>query len=166
MGSCLAFAFVPFRSGNLNLITARCTSGYGPIAGLISLSAFGLNLLSARLSTLVTTDMPLALSILLLGLLIWQKTRKGEPWNSRDRWWVFALLTVSMLIKGPIVYAFLVPGIAALAWRAHKDKMTSAWSCRWPWVGSLAVFLLCVTGGILFRPVFTTGRSPRIPGAL
>jgi 4-amino-4-deoxy-L-arabinose transferase-like glycosyltransferase len=136
------------------LLLRSATSGYGPIAGLISLSAFGLNLLSARLSTLVTTDMPLALSILLLGLLIWQKTRKGEPWNSSDRWWVFALLTVSMLIKGPIVYAFLVPGIAALAWRAHKDKMTSAWSGWWPWVGSLAVFLLWVTGGILFKPGF------------
>ena len=136
------------------LLLRAGTSGYGPIAGLISLSAFGLNLLSARLSTLVTTDMPLALSILLLGLLIWQKTRKGEPWNSPDRWWVFALLTVSMLIKGPIVYAFLLPGIAALAWRAHKDKITSPWSGWWPWVGSLAVFLLWVTGGILFKPGF------------
>ena len=155
MGSCLAFAFVPFHQWqSQSYYCGPGASGYGPIAGLISLSAFGLNLLSARLSTLVTTDMPLALSILLLGLLIWQKTRKGEPWSSPDRWRVFALLTVSMLIKGPIVYAFLVPGIAALAWRAHKDKMTSAWSGRCPWVASLAVFLLWVTGGILFKPGF------------
>jgi 4-amino-4-deoxy-L-arabinose transferase-like glycosyltransferase len=136
------------------LLLRASGSAYGPIAGLISLSAFGLNLLSARLSTLVTTDMPLALSIFLLGLLIWQKIRKAEPWNSLDRWWVFALLTVSMLIKGPIVYAFLLPGIAALAWRAHKDKITNAWSGWWPWVGSLAVFLLWVAGGILFKPGF------------
>src|SRR3954464_9981886 len=40
---------------------------YGSNSGFIALSAFGLNLLSPRLATLVRTDMPLALVIFLIG---------------------------------------------------------------------------------------------------
>ena len=136
------------------LLLRAASSAYGRTAGLISLGAFGLNLLSVRLATLVSTDMLLALSIFLPGLLIWQKISTGEDWTSRDRWCFFGLLTASLLIKGPIVYAFLLPGIGAFAWRAGADKLTNAWSGWWPWIGSLAVFLAWVTGGILFKPGF------------
>src|SRR5262249_26509872 len=83
------------------------------IAALIAVGAFGLNLLSPRLATLVRTDMPLALVIFLIGLLIWQKIREENEWKRRDRLYVFVLLTAAMLIKGPIVYAFLFPGHCA-----------------------------------------------------
>src|SRR5215475_13502622 len=98
----LALAIVLFRAAK---------DAYGKVAGVIALSAFGLNLLSPRLATLVRTDMPLALVIFLIGLLIWQKIREGDEWKRRDRLYVFVLLTAAMLIKGPIVYAFLLPGI-------------------------------------------------------
>ena len=62
----LALAIVLFRAAK---------DAYGKIAALIALSAFGFNLLSSRLATLVRTDMPLALVIFLIGLLIWQKIR-------------------------------------------------------------------------------------------
>ena len=146
------------------------SSAYGPIAGLIALGAFGLNLLSPRLATLVRTDMPLALVIFLIGVLIWKKIREGTEWRLRDQIYVFALLTIAMLIKGPIVYAFLLPGIALFEWRrrrhavvagvgdpgrAHKvPLLQNAWPGWWPWIASLAVFLLWVTGGILFQPGF------------
>src|SRR5438270_4907210 len=42
------------------------TSAYGTSAGAIALGAFGFNLLSPRLATLVRTDMPLALVIFLI----------------------------------------------------------------------------------------------------
>src|SRR5216117_3475486 len=152
------------------LLFRAATSAYGTIAGLIAFGAFGLNLLSPRLATLVRTDMPLALVIFLIGLLIWKKIREGTEWRLRDRIYVFALLTIAMLIKGPIVYAFLLPGIALFEWRrrrhavaagvgapgkAHKvPLLQNAWSGWWPWIGSLAVFLLWVTGGIVFQPGF------------
>src|SRR5438874_8240812 len=91
----------------------------GNLGGLIAFAAFGFNLLSPRLATLVRSDMPLALVIFLIGLLIWEKIRKQEPWTRRDRLVMFGLLTAGMLIKGPIVYAFLVPGIVVYQWRAH-----------------------------------------------
>lgn len=143
--SAIAISILLLRAGS---------SADGPVARLISFSAFGLNLLSVRLATLVTTDMPLALSIMLLGLLIWQKIRTGEPWHWRDRWCMFVLLTASMFIKGPIGCAFLLPGIVVFNWCAHKSKFTSAWSGWWPWIGSSAIFLLWVGGGILFKPGF------------
>jgi 4-amino-4-deoxy-L-arabinose transferase-like glycosyltransferase len=146
------------------------SSAYEPIAGLIALGAFGLNLLSPRLATLVRTDMPLALIIFLIGVLIWKRIREGTEWRLRDQIYVFALLTIAMLIKGPIVYAFLLPGIALFEWRcsrhavvagvgdlgrAHKvPLLQNAWPGWWPWIGSLAVFLLWVIGGILFQPGF------------
>ena len=59
----------------------------------LRLSAFGLNLLTPRLATLVRTDMPLALVIFLIGLLIWKKIQRQDEWNVRDRVYLFALLT-------------------------------------------------------------------------
>src|SRR5205807_8624731 len=59
------------------LLFRAATSAYGQIPGLVALGAFGLNLLSPRLATLVRTDMPLALAIFLIGLLILEKIRAG-----------------------------------------------------------------------------------------
>jgi 4-amino-4-deoxy-L-arabinose transferase-like glycosyltransferase len=134
-------------------------TAYGPVAGLIALSAFGFNLLSPRLATLVRTDMPLALVIFLIGVLIWKKIRAQSEWRLQDRVYIFVLLIVAMLIKGPIVYAFLLPGIALFEWRHGRARppgapRPSAWPGWWPWVASLAIFLLWVIGGILFQPGF------------
>ncbi|HEY5992155.1 MAG TPA: glycosyltransferase family 39 protein [Candidatus Udaeobacter sp.] len=104
------------------LLFRAATSAYGTIPGLMALGAFGLNLLSPRLATLVRTDMPLALVIFLIGLLIWQKIRSETEWRLRDQVYIFALLTVAMLIKGPIVYAFLLPGIALFEWREGRAQ--------------------------------------------
>ena len=106
----------------LAILLFRCASyAYGSIAGLVALSAFGFNLLSPRLATLVRTDMPLAFVIFLIGLLIWEKSRRQDEWKSRDRVYLFALLTIAMLIKGPIVYAFLLPGILMFElWRRRR----------------------------------------------
>src|SRR5213082_2013966 len=130
----LALAFVLFRAAN---------DAYGTVAAIIALSAFGLNLVSPRLATLVRTDMPLALAIFLIGLLIWEKIRCGDEWELRDQIYVFVLLTAAMLIKGPIVYAFLLPGIALF--QVHHGRTrpegvpsNSTWSGWWPWVASFA----------------------------
>jgi 4-amino-4-deoxy-L-arabinose transferase-like glycosyltransferase len=145
------------------LLLRAATSAYGAIAGLIALGAFGLNLLSPRLATLVRTDMPLALVIFLIGLLIWQKIRVRAEWRLEDQVCIFALVTVAMLIKGPIVYAFLLPGIALFtvavalwAMRAPGTarRLQSTWFGWWPWIASLVVFLVWVLGGILFTPGF------------
>jgi 4-amino-4-deoxy-L-arabinose transferase-like glycosyltransferase len=153
----IAISVLLFRTASL---------AYGTIAGLIALSAFGLNLLSLRLATLVRTDMPLAFVIFLIGFLIWRKIQKEEAWKPRDRIYIFALLIAAMLIKGPIVYAFLLPGIALFQWRTWKghgrarppgaplQRGVNAWFGWWPWVASLGVFLLWVIGGILFQPGF------------
>jgi 4-amino-4-deoxy-L-arabinose transferase-like glycosyltransferase len=149
----LALAVVLFRAAK---------DAYGKVAAVIAVGAFGLNLLSPRLATLVRTDMPLALVIFLIGLLIWQRVRQEDEWKLRDQVYVFVLLTAAMLIKGPIVYAFLLPGIAVF--QLHRDRMRpprapktnsgSAWPGWWPWVASLAIFLIWVGGGIRFQPGF------------
>ena len=152
----VALALLLFRSAE---------SAYGLTAGLIALGAFGLNLLTPRLATLVRTDMLLALVIFAIGLLIWKKIRDETEWRLRDRFYLFGLLTIAMLIKGPIVYAFLLPGIALFQWRgrvgalrrpdsAARRPYQSAWPGWWPWIASLALFLLWVIGGIVLQPGF------------
>jgi 4-amino-4-deoxy-L-arabinose transferase-like glycosyltransferase len=156
------------------LLFRAAALAYGTIAGLIAFSAFGLNLLSPRLATLVRTDMPLAFVIFLIGLSIWERIRRETEWRPRDRVCIFALLTVAMLIKGPIVYAFLLPGVALFQWRHGRARppgapsngsipseridrvrrLQCAWPGWWPWIASLAVFLLWVIGGIFFQPGF------------
>ncbi len=152
--SALALATVLVRA-------AKCA--YGATAGLIALAAFGFNLLSPRLASLVRTDMPLALVVFLIGFLLWRKIRAGTEWTRREQIYVFLLLTAAMLIKGPIVYAFLLPGIVidavAVSRRETRTPRTasrqqSAWPGWWPWVASLAIFLIWVIGGIQLQPGF------------
>jgi len=150
----LALAVVLFRAAK---------DAYGKVAAVIAVGAFGLNLVSPRLATLVRTDMPLALVIFLIGLLIWHRVRHEGEWKLHDQVYVFVLLTAAMLIKGPIVYAFLLPGIAVFQLHrgrtrrppgAPKTNSGSAWPGWWPWVASVAIFLIWVGGGIRFQPGF------------
>jgi 4-amino-4-deoxy-L-arabinose transferase-like glycosyltransferase len=146
----LALVMVLFRAANC---------AYGSIAALIALGAFGLNLLSPRLATLVRTDMPLALVTFLIGVLIWQQIREGRDWRLREQLYLFVLLMAAMLIKGPIVYALLLPGVALFQLRYGRARPPgapshSAWPGWWPWVASLAIFLIWVIGGIWFQPGF------------
>ena len=129
-------------------------AAYGNLSGLFVISALGLNLLSPRLATLVRTDMPLAFVIFLLGSQIWWKIRRGEPWTTTDRVMTFFLLTSAMLIKGPIVYAFLLPGLITYQVLRRKGAAPSGWSGWWPWILSLAIFLAWTFGGIASQEGF------------
>jgi len=134
----------------------RSAAIYGPIAALTATCALGLNLFVPRLASLVRTDMPLALVLFAIGWLIWEKTRTRAAWTTRDRLLLFLLLSAGMLIKGPIVYAFLLPGLVAFQWRWRGTSAApSAWSGWLPWLVSFLVFLIWVAGGILFVPEFT-----------
>ncbi|MEY2480065.1 MAG: hypothetical protein QOI04_992 [Verrucomicrobiota bacterium] len=139
----------------LALLARSACPGSSATASIIAAAAFGLNLLSPRLASLVRTDMPLALVIFLSGLQIWEKIRTRAEWRPRDRVIQFGLLTAAMLIKGPIVYAFLLPGIALFQWRERKNgKAGGAWSGWWPWLASLSIFLAWTIGGIICVPEF------------
>jgi 4-amino-4-deoxy-L-arabinose transferase-like glycosyltransferase len=139
----------------LTLFLSRAASkAYGGIAALIALSAFAFNLLTPRLASLVRTDTPLALVVFLIGLQIWSHIREQRKWSVRDRVVAFVLLSAGMLIKGPIIYAFLLPGIALFQWWRRKTNAPSAWCGWWPWLASLAIFLAWVIGGSIFVPNF------------
>ena len=143
--SAVVMAIILFRAAR---------AAYGAAPALIALGAFCLNLLSVRLATLVRTDMPLALFIFLPGLLIWQKIRAREAWERRDRWEMFALFAASMLIKGPMNFAFILPGIVLFKLLVAKRSGTSAWCGWWPWLASLGVILVWTIFGIKFVPAF------------
>ena len=126
----LAWRLPSFLAGLalLFLIARAAAAAYGGAAALVAACAFGLNLFTPRLASLVRTDMPLALILFVIGWLIWEKIRKREAWNDRDRLVLFLLLSAAMLIKGPIVYAFLLPGIVAFQWRTRgTGEAVTAW---------------------------------------
>ncbi len=153
----LAWRLPSFLAGlALLCLIARAASAYGSAAALIAAGAFSLNLFTPRLATLVRTDMPLALILFVIGWLIWEKIRKREAWATQDRLVLFLLLSGAMLIKGPIVYAFLLPGIVAFQWRTRSERgAVSAWPGWWPWLASLAFFLVWALGGMMRVPDFT-----------
>src|SRR5262249_38194079 len=136
------------------MLFRNASRAWGNVAGTIAFAAFGFNLLSPRLATLVRSDMPLTLVILLIGLLIWEKLRVRQPWSTSDRWLMFGLLTAGMLIKGPIIYAFLLPGIVVYQLSFRKTENARAWCGWWPWLASLAIFLVWVIAGWLWVPRF------------
>lgn len=123
--------------------------------GALAAGAFGLNLLTPRLATLVRTDMMLCAWITLAGLLIWRQTRRGVPWGRRERWEMFCLVLAAMMTKGPILYAFLLPGVAVHAWVCRRRGEASlAWGGWAHWLLPLAPFLLWVQRGIVTVPPF------------
>jgi 4-amino-4-deoxy-L-arabinose transferase-like glycosyltransferase len=138
----------------IGILVFRLTrSAYGATAAAIALAAFSLNLLTPRLATLARTDMALALVVFLVGAKIWNKIRERQPWRPNDNLLVFLLLTAGMLIKGPVVWAFLLPGIViylALRRRTNVNDF-GGW---WPWIASLLVFSAWVAAGIRFVPGF------------
>jgi 4-amino-4-deoxy-L-arabinose transferase-like glycosyltransferase len=140
----------------LLVLILRSAALNGRIAALTAGCALSFNLFVPRLAALVRTDMPLALVMFATGWLIWEKIRTRTGWTKQDRLWLFLLLSAGMLIKGPIVYAFLLPGLVAFQWRWRgTSAASSAWSGWLPWLVSFLVFLLWVGGGILFVPEFT-----------
>ena len=125
--------------------------------GLLAAAAFGFNLLTPRLATLVRTDTVLTLWITLLGLIVWRHVRSGGPtWTPRARWTVFGLMVATMMTKGPIVYAFLLPGMVAHAWagRRRGEPATRLWGGWWPWTLPLLPFLLWLERGMVLVPGF------------
>ncbi len=137
-------------------LVLRAASVYGTIAALTAGCALSFNLFAIRLASLVRTDLPLALVIFAIGGLIWKKIRTATAWTTRDKVLLFCLLSAGMLIKGPIVYAFLFPGLILFEWRRRRTPRTpTAWAGWLPWLLSFLVFLLWVAGGILFVPEFT-----------
>src|SRR5205814_404145 len=71
-----AIAFLLFRSAS---------RASGVTAGVIAFAAFGFNLLSPRLATLVRSDLPLALVIFAIGLLIWERIKELAECSTKDR---------------------------------------------------------------------------------
>jgi 4-amino-4-deoxy-L-arabinose transferase-like glycosyltransferase len=109
----------------------------------IAAAAFGLNAFAPRLATLVRTDMLLTLFIFLIGWMIFEKLRTGAAWSVRDQWLVFFVVLGSMMTKGPIIYAFLLPGLAAFAFLCRRKRLPcNAWCGWWSWFAPLAVFLV------------------------
>ena len=124
-------------------------------ADLIALSAFGLNLLSPRLATLVRTDMPLALVTFLIGRQIWRKIRRAEAVDatrSRDR---VRSSDERDVDQGPDYLCLHLAGADRLPDSAAQSAaLRAAWSGWWPWILSLGIFLAWVVGGIVSQPGF------------
>ncbi len=127
----------------------------GARGALLAACAFGFNLVAPRLATLVRTDLLLTLLIFLAGWLVFEKILRAEPWTTRDRLWLSLAVLGSMLVKGPILYAFILPGLATYAlcmWR--RGAPNHAWSGWWPWLTPLLVFALWVGIGVRMSPEF------------
>ena len=125
--------------------------------GLVAAAAVGFNLLTPRLAMLVRTDTVLTLWITLLGLIVWRHVRPGGPaWTPRARWTVFGLMVATMMTKGPIVYAFLLPGMLVHWWVGHRRGEPAArlWGGWWPWTLPLLPFAFWLERGIVTVPGF------------
>ncbi len=119
------------------------------IGALLAAGAFGLNSFAPRIATLVRTDMMLTAFIFCIGWMALEKLRADAPWTRSEQWITFGLFLAALMTKGPIVYAFLVPGWLAfhfmsrrLAW---KNRVCAGW---WTWILPLVVFALWAGIGI------------------
>lgn len=121
---------------------------------LLAGCAFGLNLLTPRIATLVRTDMMLTLWITLCGWLIYRQIRAGGAWTPRGKWAFFGVMTAALFTKGPILYAFILPGMAAWLILAPKPMRRLIWSGWWTWAAPLALFLAWGVVALVTNPAF------------
>ena len=125
--------------------------------GTLAAAAFGFNLLTPRLAALVRTDLPLCLWITLLGLLVASHVRDGgRPWTPRSRWAVCTVLLAAMLTKGPVAYAFLLPGMVVWSVVTHRrgGRWQAIWGGWWHWTLPLLPFLFWLERGMVTVPDF------------
>ncbi len=145
----LALAYLLWRVGEI--LWPGC-------GGIVAVAAYGYNLLTPRLATLVRTDMPLTFFITAAGLVVWHHARDGggRPWTNRSRWTVFGLLLAAMMTKGPVVYAFLLPGMLAHGWisRRRGGSAWALWGGWWHWTMPLVPFLVWAGCGMAAVPGF------------
>lgn len=125
----------------------------GQAGAVLAAAAFGLNLLSPRLATLLRTDMMLGCFIFLIGWMICRKLREGAAWTVGERWLVFGFMTAALFTKGPVIYAFLLPGLAVFV-LCERQKRALAWSGWWTWLVPLALFLAWLGAGLATNPEF------------
>ncbi len=142
----LALLALLVRTGSEILGTAGAT---------LAAAAFGLNLLTPRLATLVRTDMMLAFWIFVIGWMIYRKIREDVPWTTNERWIVFAAMLGALFTKGPVLYAFLLPGMVAFALFAlPRERRGLVWSGWWSWLLPLAAFLVWLGYGLATNEKF------------
>ncbi|MEA3209293.1 MAG: hypothetical protein QOE70_2350 [Chthoniobacter sp.] len=143
---------LPAFASTLLLLAMLWRSGNelgGRLAGMIATGAFALNVLAPHLATLVRTDMMLTFFIFAAGWLIFEKLRSGQPWTTRQRLWFSLVVLGAMLTKGPIVYAFLLPGLVAFTWLMRRQgRAHQANPGAWPWLLPLLIFGLWAGVGI------------------
>jgi 4-amino-4-deoxy-L-arabinose transferase-like glycosyltransferase len=125
----------------------------GRLAGgagvFLASAAYGLNLLTPRLATLVRTDMMLAFWIFLAGWMIYRKVESGEAWMAWERTVFLVVMTAALFTKGPVIYAFLLPGMAIFALFAQpRERRLLVWCGWWPWLIPLGLFLVWTAVGI------------------
>jgi 4-amino-4-deoxy-L-arabinose transferase-like glycosyltransferase len=121
---------------------------------LLVTCAFGLNLLTPRIATLVRTDMMLALWITICGWLIYSKVESGRFWRPSEKWAFFFAMLAALLTKGPILYAFLLPGMAAFCFLGPKNRRALVGSGWWTWLLPLSLFVAWFIVGCLTKPEF------------
>lgn len=139
----------------LALLVREGYATLGQAGATLAAAAFGLNLLTPRLATLVRTDMLLAALIFGIGWMIYRRLRAGTPWTTRERWIVVAVMTAALFTKGPVIYAFLLPGLVAfLVLTRDPAQRRQAWSGWWTWALPLALFLAWGAAGLLTNKDF------------
>lgn len=125
------------------------------VGAVLAAGAFGLNSFTPRLATVVRTDAVLAAIVFALGYRIMVKVRNGDPWRRSEQWGTFGLVLAGLMIKGPILYAFLLPGLLAFWWLRRKEPdVGGAWAGWWPWLAPMAVFGLWAWIGMATVPHF------------
>lgn len=125
----------------------------GEPGAVLAAAAFGLNLLTPRLATLVRTDMMLGFFIFLSGWMIWRKLRAGAPWTTPERWAFCAIQVAALMTKGPVIYAFLLPGLVAFIVLDAKNRRL-AWSGWWTWLLPLGLFIAWGAAALMMKEGF------------
>ena len=126
--------------GLMYLLKREGDNRFARPVGILVVAVFALNIISPRVATLVRTDMLLTLAIFIPGWLIWRKILAQTAWTPSEKWMLCLFVLAGVLTKGPVLYAFLLPGLVAYL-VLDKRNRRFAWCGWWPWLLPLLIFL-------------------------
>jgi 4-amino-4-deoxy-L-arabinose transferase-like glycosyltransferase len=143
-----------FAAVTLLLLLYRAGERDWPGAGgVVAAAAFGLNQTAPRLATLVRTDMLLALMAFLPGWIVYRNLLNRTAATIRQQVALCLALTVGLLLKGPVIYAFLLPGLLLFAC-ARPAGTPRAAAGPVPWLLPLLPFVAWAAWGMVCVPGF------------
>lgn len=155
-GSWTAAWYLPSLFAGLLLLVwvGRAAAPFAHGAAALAIVAFLFNHLTQRMFFMVRTDMVLALVVFAPVAMILSHVRSKTRWTVSEKGLYALFLAAGLMTKGPVSYAFLVPGLIVFSLLQRRNGDSGHGPGWLVHVLPVVLFGAWVVGGMVLQPEF------------